>query len=70
MKARILEQGMAGLLAILLAAAVVAGGWPTVVDPNGPNSGAGRHPFTGEPTSGPGGAPWGDPASDPGHSLR
>ncbi len=70
MKARIFEQGMAGLLAILLAATVVAGGSPTVVDPNGPNSGVGRHPFNGEPTSGAGRAPWGDPASGPGHSLR
>ena len=51
-KAAVLEKTMAGVIAILLAATVVARGNPTTVDPHGPNSGAGRHPFNGEPTSG------------------
>ncbi len=42
------------LLGVLLAATVLAGGTPTPSDPNGPNSGAGRTPWTGEPASGAG----------------
>ncbi len=63
--------------AVVLAAAVMFGGRPTIVDPYGPNSGAGRammaaperHPFSAEPLSGPGRTPWGDPASGPRNRL-
>ncbi len=56
---------------VFLGAVLTAGGTPTIVDPNGPNSGAGRHPFSGEATSGPGRAhlqTWGTgPIHEPGH---
>ena len=38
-------------LAALLLAAPAYAAWPTEVDPAGPSSGAGNHPFTGEPDS-------------------
>lgn len=65
----LLGRATAGLIAVLLAGTVVAGGTPTIVDPQGPNSGAGRIPWTGEPASGPGRGLSGETASGPGYRL-
>jgi hypothetical protein len=42
------------VLAALLLPPPTYAAWPTEADPAGPNSGAGNHPFTGEPDSGAG----------------
>ncbi len=46
------EKMVIGLVVLLVALSAFAG-WPTIVDPHGPDSGTGRT-LWGEPASGPG----------------
>jgi hypothetical protein len=67
MKARM--KILAILFGGLVALAVAAGGTPTIVDPNGPTSGIGRPPFSGQPASGVGRTPWRAIVPGLGHDL-